>query len=210
MRILIAEDEPTYSALIQAVLTASGYDVVVTRDGREAWDVLNKEDPPQLSILDWSMPRMDGIDLCRRARSELPAKDLYIILLTGRNTEDDLIQATEAGADDFFTKSSNMEELLLRVNAGRRIVQLQNQLIAARVIAAMQTSEIAALTPGLDSHRDEVYKHIVHSIQSIASHAKKLQEICTTEPCRFYSRDIYEMIRAMEHGILTMQKNSRA
>lgn len=207
MKILVADDEPTYSALLQAVLSASGYDVVVARDGREAWEALTPEDAPQLAVLDWSMPRMDGIDICRRAREDVRKRFLYILLLTGRNREEDLIEATEAGADDFFTKTFNMSEFLLRVNAGRRIIELQNQLSEAGENVAAQAVEIETATSDLEHAGDLLTGKVLAAMESIASHAKKLEEICGTEQCRFYSRDIYEIIRSTQRSILTVQKS---
>ena len=132
MRVLVAEDEPTYRALIEAILTESGYEVILARDGQEAWEVLNSGDAPPLAVIDWMMPRMDGIELCRRVKGST-LRHIYVILLTGRNQEEDAVTGREAGADDFFPKPLNPTELIDRVDAGRNAV------------------EAGRLTPGTDS-----------------------------------------------------------
>jgi diguanylate cyclase (GGDEF)-like protein len=106
--------------------------VVVTRDGDEAWRVLDSEAPPQLAILDWMMPGLDGVELCRRVRSKGHEPYVYCILLTALNREADLVAGMEAGADDYLTKPFNAEELRVRLRAGRRIIEQQEELIAAR------------------------------------------------------------------------------
>lgn len=205
MRVLIADDEPTYSALLEAVLSASGFEIIVARDGREAWEMVAREDSPQLALLDWSMPRMDGIEICRRARSELGSLSPYIILLTGRDSEDDFIEATEAGADDFFTKIANMTELLLRVNAGRRIVELQNQLSSVKSTVAIQAAELDMTCKGIEARGDEVAGDMLAAIRSIARYAEKLEEICDTEQCRFFSRDIFRISQVLEKSIIELK-----
>lgn len=122
MRVLVAEDEPTYCALVEAILTASGYEVVVARDGQEAWEVLNSGDAPPLAVIDWMMPRMDGIELCRRVKGS-SLRHIYVILLTGRNQEEDAVTGREAGADDFFPKPLDPTKLIARVDAGRNAVE---------------------------------------------------------------------------------------
>ncbi len=132
MRILIAEDDPVSRRLLEVKLVKWGYEVVVTRDGNEAWQAMQAEDAPGLAILDWMMPGMDGIEVCRRIRKE--GKDLYtyIILLTALQQDEDLVTGMDAGADDYITKPFKSNELKVRLRAGRRIIDLQNELIAAR------------------------------------------------------------------------------
>jgi diguanylate cyclase (GGDEF)-like protein len=132
VRILIAEDDPVSRRLLEVKLVKWGYEVVVTRDGTEAWQALQAEDAPGLAILDWMMPGMDGIEVCRRIRQE--DKDLYtyIILLTALQQDEDLVTGMDAGADDYITKPFKSNELKVRLRAGRRIIDLQHELIAAR------------------------------------------------------------------------------
>ncbi len=132
MKILIAEDDPISRRLLEAKLVKWGYDVVVTTDGNEALEALQAKDAPELAILDWMMPGMDGVELCRKIRAERKEPYTYIILLTALHRDEDLIAGMEAGADDYITKPFKSNELKVRLRAGRRIIELQNELIAAR------------------------------------------------------------------------------
>lgn len=128
MRILIAEDDVVSSHLLATTLTNWGHEVVITRNGLEAWDALQKTDAPLLAILDWMMPGMDGLEVCRRVRQEITASPIYIILLTAKGHKEDLIEGMKAGADDYLTKPFDRQELKVRLQAGARIVELQRSL----------------------------------------------------------------------------------
>ena len=132
MRILIADDDPASRRLLEATLTRWGYEVVVTSDGEQAWQAVESADPPPLFILDWLMPAMDGVDVCRKARARKNARSAYIILLTSRSSKEDLIAGLEAGADDYVTKPFDPQELQARLHVGCRVIELQRTL-AARV-----------------------------------------------------------------------------
>jgi diguanylate cyclase (GGDEF)-like protein len=128
VKILIAEDDPVSSRVLATTLIKWGHEVVVTGTGLEAWDALQKEDAPLLAILDWMMPGMNGVEVCRRVRQEISASQIYIILLTAMSRKEDLIQGLEAGANDYLTKPFNRHELRVRLQAGGRIVELQSSL----------------------------------------------------------------------------------
>lgn len=132
MDILIAEDDTVSRRLLEAHLGKWGFTVTAARDGNEAWQILQSPDAPRLAILDWMMPGIDGTELCRRLRTEGQEPYTYIILLTALAGEDNLCIGMEAGADDYLTKPFRVNELQVRLRAGRRIVELQDQLIAAR------------------------------------------------------------------------------
>ena len=100
----------------------------MAHDGNEAWQVLGADDPPRLAVLDWMMPGMDGVELCRRVRAANREPYIYIVLLTGRTESQDLIEGMDAGADDYLTKPFNAHELRVRIRAGRRILDLQDAL----------------------------------------------------------------------------------
>src|SRR5260221_11110218 len=128
MKILIAEDDSVSRRLLQAALAKWGYEVVVTSDGQQAWEALQQAPPPSLLILDWLMPGMDGLEICRKVRA-LPAyRSAYIILLTGRTSKEDVISGLDAGADDYVTKPFDPGELRARVSVGVRVAQLQLKL----------------------------------------------------------------------------------
>lgn len=132
MKILIAEDDTVSRRILESHLTRWGYDVVAARDGVEAWRMLQSEGSPRIAILDWIMPRMDGVEVCKMVRKESPPPYTYIILLTTLSSGEDLINGMNAGADDYLTKPYNANELRVRLRAGRRIIELQEELIAAR------------------------------------------------------------------------------
>ncbi len=129
---MIAEDDPVSRRILEARLVKWGYEVVVTCDGNEAWLALQANDAPRLVILDWMMPGVDGVELCKRMRAESEASYTYIILLTALQREEDLVTGMEAGADDYITKPFKSSELQVRIRAGRRIIELQDSLIEAR------------------------------------------------------------------------------
>jgi diguanylate cyclase (GGDEF)-like protein len=132
MRILAAEDNPVFQAMLRSLLRKWGYDVVIARDGGEAWAALQSADAPRLAILDWMMPVLDGVEVCRRVRGAAKEPYIYILLLTARTLAEDLVEGMEAGADDYLTKPFHAHELRVRLRAGRRIVDLQEELLLAR------------------------------------------------------------------------------
>jgi phosphoserine phosphatase RsbU/P len=128
MRILIAEDDPVSRRVLEATLLKSGYAVTVTTDGHEAWEALQR-DPPAIAILDWMMPGIDGVEVCRRARAIQSPTPTYLILLTAKSDKRDIVQGLEAGADDYVTKPFDRQELQSRISVGLRISELQRNLV---------------------------------------------------------------------------------
>jgi len=128
VKILIAEDDKTSRMMLKHMLGKFGYDAVSAIDGNEAWEKLQKADAPKLAILDWMMPKMDGIEICRRLRQVETITPIYIILLTARSGKKDIIEGFEAGADDYIAKPFDGDELRARINVGRRIIELQTSL----------------------------------------------------------------------------------
>lgn len=128
MKVLIADDDPVSRRLLQAALEKWGYEVLVTTNGTDVWKVLQGASVPSLLILDWQMPGMDGVEICRKVRGSPPLRSAYIILLTSRGGKEDIVQGLEAGADDYVTKPFDHGELRARVQVGGRVVQLQSAL----------------------------------------------------------------------------------
>lgn len=128
MRILIAEDDAVSRRRLEATLQKWGYEVLAVEDGLAAWEVLQGEMPPPLAILDWMMPGMDGIEVCRKVRERSPSRPLYIIVLTARGSREDVVAGLQAGGDDYVTKPFDREELHARVRVGLRVLQLQMNL----------------------------------------------------------------------------------
>ena len=129
MKILIAEDDFTSRSILQVVLTKWGYEVVCAADGNEAWKILEEATAPQLCLVDWMMPGMDGLDLCRKVRSLKTTTLPYLILLTSRNGKGEIVQGLQAGADDYITKPFDNEELCARIEVGRRLIEMQKALL---------------------------------------------------------------------------------
>jgi two-component system, cell cycle response regulator len=133
MRILLAEDSAVYRHLISGHLTEWGFDLVTAKDGAEAWILLQQPDAPTLVLLDWVLPGIDGIELCRRIRRDaVPGSYTYTVLLSGKDGKDDLLEGLQAGADDYLVKPFEPLELKARLFAGKRILTLQRELIEAR------------------------------------------------------------------------------
>ncbi len=138
MKVLIAEDDSVSRLLLESILREWGYDVVATDDGQSAWDCLQAGGGPRLVILDWQMPGLDGLELCRRARAAPATESVYILLLTGRGGTDNIVQGLRAGANDYLTKPFDLDELSARLSVGRRVVELQ-QSLAERVAELERT-----------------------------------------------------------------------
>jgi len=132
VKILIADDSLVSRHLLEATLTKWGYEVAVACDGEEALALLQKDDAPALAILDWMMPGMTGLEVCRRVRVRAREPYTYILLLTSKSQKEDLIEGMEAGADDYITKPFDQHELQVRLRAGTRLVDLQAELLSAR------------------------------------------------------------------------------
>jgi signal transduction histidine kinase len=155
MRILIAEDNRFYRSMLEATLREWGYEVVATGDGEEAWQVLREKEAPPLAILDWVMPGLDGVALCRKVRSLARAQPTYLIMLTAKDGKENVIAGLEAGADDYIQKPFNREELRARLQVGLRIVGLQSSLadrvaeLEAALSGAQKMEAIGRLAGGV-------------------------------------------------------------
>jgi phosphoserine phosphatase RsbU/P len=128
MRILIAEDDQVSRRLLETTLARWGHEVVTACDGRAAWEALQQPDAPRLALLDWMMPELDGAEVCRRVRARADAPPPYLILLTSLAAKESVVAGLEAGADDYIVKPFQRDELRARLNAGRRVVDLQDAL----------------------------------------------------------------------------------
>jgi DNA-binding response OmpR family regulator len=160
MRVLIAEDDFRSRTMLAAVLRTSGYEVLETNDGAEALREMLQVDAPKLAILDWMMPGLDGPEVCRRIREAAGDNPPYIIMLTARSEVRDIVEALEAGADDYLVKPYNAAELEARIGVGQRMVKLQNTL----------GEKVAELNSALANIKT------LHGILPICSYCKKIRD----------------------------------
>lgn len=132
MKVLVAEDDVIQRTLLEKALTEWGYEALPAGDGDAAWKLLQDEQAPDLLLLDWMMPGLDGVEVCKQVRSLGRDRYTYILVLSARAGHADMLAALEAGADDYLIKPFDPAELKARLNTGRRILHLQNELITAR------------------------------------------------------------------------------
>jgi diguanylate cyclase (GGDEF)-like protein len=132
MKVLIADDESVSRRLLESSLRRWDYQPVIANDGLEAFQILSQPDAPKLAILDWLMPGKTGLEVCREIRQRKREPYTYILLLTAKTAKADVIHGLDAGADDYVTKPFDAAELQVRLRTGKRILYLQDQLIAAR------------------------------------------------------------------------------
>lgn len=128
-KILIADDDALSRKILESTLKAWGYEVIVAESGSEALAILEGEDRPNLAVLDWVMPGIDGIEICRRIREKNMPGYVYIILLTARCSREDVIRGLESGADDYMVKPFYPEELKYRLKIGERIIKLEQDIL---------------------------------------------------------------------------------
>ncbi len=132
MKILIAEDDPVSRHMLEVTCTSWGCVPVVAEDGEAAWKVFQEAGAPRIALIDWMMPRMDGLELIQRVRETETDHPAYLILLTARGSREDIVQGLLAQADDYVTKPFDHRELRARVDVGLRVVRLQ-MMLADRV-----------------------------------------------------------------------------
>jgi two-component system cell cycle response regulator len=140
VRVLVAEDDPMFRRILESWLQNWGYRVTLAEDGATAWNLLQSEPPPQLLILDWVMPKMNGVDLCRKIRDQNRTPYQYILLATAKDAKRDLVQGLEAGADDYLTKPFDKSELRARLRACNRILTLHADQVQAQELLRFQAT----------------------------------------------------------------------
>lgn len=132
MKILIAEDDAVSRRILEEFLRKWGHQVTAVTNGADAWACLEAEDSPRMAILDWMMPGLEGVEICRRVRARPDRAYTFLILLTAHGQKHSLLSGLKAGADDYLSKPFNAEELGARLQVGERILRVQDELIAAR------------------------------------------------------------------------------
>src|ERR1700752_1459890 len=177
MKILIAEDDPVSCRVLTANLKGWGHEIVVTNNGIDALEALQQDDAPLLAILDWMMPDLTGVEICRQLRAENDKAPIYIILLTALNSKESLLEGLEAGADDYLTKPFDRHELRMRVQAGARIVSLQENL--RQRVRELEEAHEALRSLSLTDHMTGLYNH--RGFYNLAEHHARISRRTSTK-----------------------------
>ncbi len=129
--VLIAEDDPIFLRILRNWFQKWDYQVTAVENGIDAWQVLQAQNPPPMAVLDWVMPGLDGLEICRKIRGRQQGPYCYVLLLTAMDNREDVVKGLEAGADDYLTKPFDVDELRARIRSGKRILELQAALLRA-------------------------------------------------------------------------------
>jgi DNA-binding response OmpR family regulator len=184
MRILIADDEFTSRAVLTGILQESGYDTLESEDGLAAWGVLQQPGAPELVILDWMMPQMDGLDVLRHLRGVPADRPPYVIMVTDKSEMDSVVTALNAGANDYICKPFDAGELRARVGVGVRMIEVQ----------AMLATKLAELQDALDQIKT------LHGLLHVCANCKRIKdEEGTWKQMEVYVRDRTEA--EFSHGL---------
>lgn len=184
MRIMIVEDDPVACLFLEVQLKKRGYEIVIKQDGVAAWEMLQSSEVPQIAIIDWMMPEMDGIDLCKKIRESPTLKPMYLIILTTKESRADKIAGLNAGADEYLAKPVDPEELYARIRAGERIARLQ--------------AELCQRIADLEHAMSHIKK--LEGILPICSYCKKIRdERSVWQPLEAYVADHSDV--AFSHGV---------
>lgn len=144
-RILIAEDHYVSRHLLERNLTNWGFTVVSAEDGETALKILESDDAPPIAILDWMMPKMDGVEVCRRVRTQTNRPYIYLLILTAKSQKEEVTMGLEAGADDYVIKPFDPDELRARLKVGQRVVNLERTLAGKMAELEQVRAELARL-----------------------------------------------------------------
>lgn len=197
MKILIAEDHAATRKMLETKLSTWGYETELAADGNQALGILDRPDPPRIILLDWMMPEIDGLELCKQIRSDRSGLETsYIILLTARTNRQDIITGINAGANDYIGKPFHDEELRVRINAGRWIIEMQNELdrrgkiqgvleLAGAIChelnqplqAIMGHTQLLLLETGDGTPHAEALQRIYQQVERMGSITRKLMRI---------------------------------
>jgi len=185
VQVVIAEDDRVTGEILARTLQRWNYATTLVGDGAEAWERLRVASEPTLAILDWMMPGMDGPDVCRRVRAELPLANMYLLLVTARESRGDVVAGLDAGADDYIIKPFDPEELRARVAVGVRVLSLQHNLaerVAELQAALSNVKQLRGLLPICSYCKrirgDDQYWQQVEGYIAEHSHAQFSHGIC--------------------------------
>jgi putative two-component system response regulator len=164
MRILVAEDDSTMRRLLERLLAGWGHEPIAAATGEEAWRVLQEDDAPRLALSDWDMPGMTGVELCRKLRQNVFEHYTYVILLTARGQQSDIVDGMNTGADDYIVKPFDRLELHARVRAGERVLALETRDLVIFALAKLAESR----DPDTGEHLERVRSYCRVIAQQLA------------------------------------------
>lgn len=193
LKVLIADDDLPTRILLRAAISQWGYEVIEARDGEEAWEILHQSDAPGILIVDWLMPRLNGVDLCARIKRELMHHP-YTILLTQVTGTENIIKGLEAGADEFLAKPFNMAELRSRLSVGARMVKFESLL-------AQQTQELQWYISQIES----LNLLVPQLSQEINSFLKQQETLEVNAEKMAHSLKLQELQKQLENLITTIK-----
>jgi phosphoserine phosphatase RsbU/P len=199
MKLLVAEDDAFYSRILQSVLRDE-YEVLIAEDGNRAWEILQTQEAPRLALLDWQMPGLEGLEVCRKVRAHPAMDGFYLVIATVRQSLNDVLAGFEAGANDYITKPFHAQELRARLLVGRRVVELQAAL-ASRVAqlqdALSRVKQLQGLLPICSYCKrirdDHDYWQQVETYMSEHSQATFTHGICPECYEKFFKTELEEL-----------------
>ena len=178
MEILVVEDNPVTNRLLQKILEKWDHQVKTALNGKEAWDIIEGSNV-RIDITDWIMPKMDGVDLCKKIRSADLDRYIYIIFLTGKDQKKDLLKGLESGADDYLAKPFDHDELKVRLRVGERIIYLekQNQETHTKLIHTDKLASIGQLAAGVAHEINNPTGYICSNINTLGEYINDLKKL---------------------------------
>lgn len=191
MKVLIADDDAIIRVALGRLLEKWGYDVLQARDGREAWELLCRKDPPRMAILDWMMPEPDGVEICRNLKRETALPFIYTILLSIRREKEDVVKALDSGAHDFLSKPVHTGELRSRIAVGARLVKAEDDIRLKNRELGDMNNQLSRTNRELQSALKEI--KTLQRILPICSNCRKvrLEHMAAKDPDSWVTMEEY-------------------
>lgn len=190
MKIIFADDDIIARKLVMKLLVDTEFDILLAKDGKEAWDLLNRSGA-RVIVTDWVMPEMNGLDLCKKIREEYRENYIYIILITSRGDKEDTIEGLKAGADDFIVKPLNVGELSARIRSGIRIIKLEDNFkqASAQLHQSEKMASVGQLAAGVAHEINNPTGFVSSNLKTLDGYQKELNTLLK------HYREVKELIR---------------